>query len=132
MSGIAGWVEFNNSLPTTPDVAANMAATFTRHDGGKQKTMSDAEFAIVLAALNEPSDIYSDAGVAAAVFGSLRFTDPELATLSQDEGAAKALVDGFRRYRVALLQRMVGHFSFAVVMKQEKEALIAADRFGVH
>ena len=67
-----------------------------------------------------------------ALVGRVRWEDPELQQVSGEQGAAQALLRGYRRYGRDVVQRLSGGFALAVLDAARGEALIAVDRLGQH
>ena len=66
----------------------------------------------------------------AAIVGYPRWSDPELASLARGEGHAAALMEAYKRFGTKLLERLFGHFVFAILEPDRGRAFCAIDRFG--
>ncbi len=71
-----------------------------------------------------------DGGLHAAVAGRPRWRDPELAGLAAEAGAARALIEAWRRHGPRLLERLEGRFAVAVLETPAGTGLLACDRLG--
>lgn len=67
----------------------------------------------------------------AAVSGHVAWKKPELAALSEREGAAAALLQGFKKYGASVLESLAGSFNASVICEQTRSVLIATDRAGI-
>jgi asparagine synthase (glutamine-hydrolysing) len=73
-----------------------------------------------------------DKRIWAAIIGYPRWSDPELEALARQEGHAAALLEAYRRHGYDLLERLFGHFVFALLEPGCGRAFCAIDRFGVY
>ena len=75
------------------------------------------DWGVALALRGNPAECawHEEGGFAAAIIGYPRWTDNTLADLARGHGNAAALIDAFRRHGTDLLQRISGHFAFAIV-----------------
>ncbi|MEQ9606967.1 MAG: asparagine synthase-related protein [Kiloniellaceae bacterium] len=102
--------------------------------GPAAKAADTVQPAAALALRGDPdeSDWHEEGGFAAAVIGYPRWSDDALSALARARGDAAALIEGFRRHGSDLLQRLSGHFAFAIVEPARGRAFCAIDRFGVY
>ena len=127
MSGLAGWINFETSV-SSPDLIDRMAGRLARFDGSAVNVVRGSRCAITRAALGDTPAIYHTDGEIAVILGQVRFSDPVLARRARDEGAAKALVSGFRERGPAILESLQGAFALALILEKERRALLAVDR----
>ncbi|MGF1630378.1 MAG: asparagine synthetase B family protein [Kiloniellaceae bacterium] len=78
------------------------------------------------------SDWREEVGLCAVVVGYPRWADAELARLAAEQGHAAALLEAYRRHGCDLLDRLFGHFSFAILEPARGRAFCAIDRFGIY
>ena len=158
MSGLCGWLAA--AAPATDSRAAEAGATLAamtaalprRQDeppggAGRQEQKNGAGRHVLRdgahrqapgagLALADDSDADFEAAegetpIWAALVGQPRWSDPELAALSQVRGPAAALIAAYRRHGPGLLEGLFGHFALALLEPARGRALIAIDRFGV-
>ena len=77
------------------------------------------------------SSVFRDGPFLAAIGGTPRFSDPELAQLQAEAGSAAALLRGYRRDGSSVLQNVHGAFALAILDCEHNSALLAIDRIGI-
>src|SRR5215470_13538121 len=127
MSGICGWFDRDGSGPAAPTLAG-MTAPLTRFDRSAVRTASAAFGAV--AAAGGDGDVFQDGERLVAVWGKVRFTDKELASLAGRHGTAHALAHGYEAKGSGVLAALSGEFALAILNRRRGEALLAVDRIG--
>lgn len=136
MSGFCGWFVGAGADRVAetfePDRALGAMA-----DGlpcfGEIETHSTAQaaHALALRAGRAVGSWHKENGLTVALNGYPEWSDPELAGVSAEQGAAAALARAYRLHGTGLFDYLLGPFSFAVLDRGAGRALLAIDRFGV-
>jgi asparagine synthase (glutamine-hydrolysing) len=127
MSGLCGWFDPGRS-GAAPEVIAAMAASLDRFDGSSVRSAC-AAFGAVAAAGSDAS-VFQDSEGLAAVWGRIRFSDRGLAALAEQQGAARALAQGYASVGSGVLSAVSGACALAVLNGRSGEAMLAIDRMG--
>jgi asparagine synthase (glutamine-hydrolysing) len=130
MSGLCGWFRSERAGFVDPRVIAAMAAPLNRFDGSTVYSAS-ADFGAVAASGGNASVFQEDARLV-AVWGHGRFADTDLEALARQQGAARALAQGYARKGSGVLAALEGAFAFAILDGRSGEAVLAIDRMGTH
>ena len=108
-----------------------MASALSRFDGSAGCTASARFGAIATAALvNDDADIFQSDEQLVAIEGAMRFTDPDLSRLAEQNGIAQTLAEGYARKGTAILGALSGSFALAILNGRSGDAVLAIDRMG--
>jgi len=107
-----------------------MGQRLTRFDGTKANYVEVTGCAIASAPLGGRAQLARDGEIVAAVEGEPEFAESGLATFSREEGAARALIQGYRDRGERIVESVKGGFSLVIVHVDEARALLAIDRIG--
>ncbi|UGQ46220.1 asparagine synthetase B family protein [Massilia endophytica] len=126
MGGLCGWIGSSDEQLHT------MAAPLARFDSSPLHSASGGRSALALCAHGAAADIAGTDGLLTAVWGRPVWRDPALARLAEAEGHAHVLASLWQQGADRLCERMEGAFALAVIDNRKGEALLAADRMGIH
>ena len=73
-----------------------------------------------------------EGGRQGVIIGAPRWSDPQLAALARERGAAHALLQAYEQYDIRLFEHLGGPFSLALLDQARDRLLLAVDRMGVH
>ena len=140
MSGFCGWLAKEGCPGSAPPLLDRMAATLARPlaDAAAEtvatRSAESAEPAAALALRGTPEETAwrEEDELCAAIIGYPRWSDAALDALARRQGQAAALLEAYRRHGQDLLERLFGHFAFAVLDPKRDRLLSAIDRFGVY
>jgi asparagine synthase (glutamine-hydrolysing) len=107
-----------------------MAASLQRFDGSTSRSAS-AEFGAVAAA-GTHADVFQSGERIVGVWGDARFSDADLGAMARQQGAARALAQGYQRKGAGVLTTISGAYALAVLDHGSGEAMLAVDRMGTH
>lgn len=132
MSGICGWLAKKGSRGHAPQLLETMAASLS--SGPNARAQQSVDPSASLALRGDPQECFwhEDRGLSAVIIGYPRWADPALKALARQQGQAAALIEAYRRHDRGLLEKLSGHFAFAVVEPARRRAFCAIDRFGVY
>ncbi len=129
MGKICGWLgrhQYNQ-----PAVIENMLdAAIGYTDSPSFHCFSDQSAISVQNASTSPS-LYESEELCAVIEGNPEWSDPSLAKLDEQKGAAHALAEGFRLYGKQVLEHLFGEFGLCILKPNEDYALLAIDRIGI-
>src|SRR5262245_6461010 len=128
MSGLCGWFNGELSASAGPQAIAAMAAPLNRLDASAVRSAS-ADFGAVAVAGSD-ADVLQGSERIVAVWGTVRFADPDLDALARRQGVAHALSLGYDRRGSGILATVSGAFSLAILDRRSGEAMLATDRMG--
>jgi asparagine synthase (glutamine-hydrolysing) len=128
MSGFCGWTGLAASREEMRRWADRASASLSGDSASRAEAVFAREGAI--AAVPPRARAVADGGVVAFVQGAPAWDEPGLAAVAARDGAARALLEGWRRKGVALLDVLGGHFAAALLDEERGEALLATDRVG--
>jgi asparagine synthase (glutamine-hydrolysing) len=131
VSGICGWAGGSEGPPGQRRVLERMAEHLTRHDGGRARLLVKGHAALSCASPADSTDACEDHGAIAVVYGRPTWPDAELTALAAHNGLALSLIVGFREHGRAVLERLRGPFSLALVDFRQDDVLLAVDRFEI-
>ncbi len=126
MSGLTGWIAFGRKTGTAETIHTMASRLRFGADGPERILTGDGYMAAAVAA---PSllDYHQEPGATAILFGEARYGDATRRT-----GIAKQLIEAIKRHGPSALESLHGSFAVAVILEQEKQALLAVDRAAVH
>ncbi|MGI9305300.1 MAG: asparagine synthase-related protein, partial [Gammaproteobacteria bacterium] len=130
MAGVCGWIAAYGD-GNVPELAKKMAGRLARHDGSEVHTLGGARSAVAAAAPQGQADVCEHRGWRCALQGHYYWSDSEYSALTEKEGAARTLVNGFERHGTHVLDRLGGSFSVVLVNENRQLAFMATDRIGV-
>lgn len=130
MSGICGWVNYNQSLSDNTTLY-KMSNALCRNGNSSSKEFTDTRLSISLSSLYKNGNFYSGNDGSVAVIGDLRFTNG-LQLTSNNSGAAKALLSGFTNTKDFSLEHIRGQFSAVVYLPKQKRTILITDKTGSH
>jgi asparagine synthase (glutamine-hydrolysing) len=131
MSAFCGWLTTGGSDAPPAESLSTMAAAFRGH----HLETGSAVNATAAAWLTSPEP---RACLCAAedswtlIIGSPRWRDDVLTETQQAKGAAEALRFAYRKHGVELFSKIAGAFALVVLDRQQRTALLAIDRMGIH
>jgi asparagine synthase (glutamine-hydrolysing) len=128
---LCGWVGYRPDTGDARQVLLQM--TTGPSDTNPSETVSLVRGSVGLGAsrMSEHVAVVDDE-ILAIIAGSPIYTDAKLDQVAQREGAAAALVAGYRKVGTGVLQSLYGSFSLALVNYREETAFLAVDRMGIH
>ncbi|HLF22766.1 MAG TPA: asparagine synthase-related protein, partial [Burkholderiales bacterium] len=130
MSGICGWTAFNGDAPAR-SVLERMAARLARFGGGDVSLEWGAAASVAAAAPSHGATVYRSGQDLVAIHGHIRVADPALAERADRLGLPAALLETFRASGHAFLATLRGRFALALILAQDRKALLAVDRVSV-
>lgn len=77
------------------------------------------------------ASLFKDDALQAAITGTPLFFDPLLKEIAAAQGAASALLDGYRKQGKTILEQVHGNFALAILDCENDTALLAVDRIGI-
>jgi asparagine synthase (glutamine-hydrolysing) len=134
MSGISGWLSKETTTISPPTVLANMANAL---GNGLSETGSLDDRMVCREGLGlclRPGQL--DNGFAVldsihvAIDGQFRWRDKSLSDLAASRGHGAALVEAYRKFDVALFDKISGLFTLAIIDTEHNRSLVATDRMG--
>lgn len=131
MSGLCGWVCFDDFHQPSENQIHDMATHLNRDSASLTLNESSPYCSLSTVALNNRGYVYKDEYGMIAIFGFLRIDAAKIKHLVHNKGIANALFDLYHRKGEQILQYLAGPFSLAVVLKNEKKALLAIDHMGI-
>ena len=132
MSDFCGWLAKEGSRESAPQVLETMAAALPSSPGARAAQSVHPGASLALRADPRESAWAEEDGLRAVLIGYPRWSDPALDALARERGHASALLEAYRRHDRDLLDRLFGHFAFAVLDPKRDRLLCAIDRFGVY
>jgi asparagine synthase (glutamine-hydrolysing) len=129
VSGICGWFDPDGRGSANANIDC-MAATLVRFDASPVRSAAAPWGAVALAAGEGNGDLYQDGERLVVVYGSARFSDARLADSARRKGLARAIAEGYAEKGAAILERLAGSFSLALLDGVARKALLATDRMG--
>ncbi|MCH8997191.1 MAG: hypothetical protein IID48_02840 [Proteobacteria bacterium] len=137
MSGLCGWLAKGGHPDSAPALSDNalldkMAAALAADPTARPAGVARPGAGLALRGHPQESAWREDEGLWAAVIGYPRWSDAALGALAREEGHAAALLEAYRRHGRDLLERLFGHFVFAILEPGRGRAFCAIDRFGVY
>lgn len=130
MSGICGWTAFHGDIPAR-SVLESMAARLARFGGGEVHREYGDAAAIAATAPNRGALAYRNGSALAVIHGCPRVAAPGLAARATAIGLPAALIEAFRARGSEFLASLRGRFSLALILEQERRALLAVDRVSI-
>lgn len=127
MSGLAGWA---GAVPPSRERGAVLDAMLAGL-GAPRATPRRALPGGALGLGANGDGVFEDAGALYAVDGDPVWHEPELATLARQRGHGAALAEAYRCHGAALVERLHGAFTLAVVDAAAGTAFLAIDRMGI-
>lgn len=127
MSGLCGWLGASRSDKPAEAILSAMAAALGPAAGSRE-----ARAAAGLWVDGDSSRLFFDERHLVAVFGDPWWPAPDLAERARERGHAETALEAFRRSGLDFLAQIRGPFSLALLDLEAGEAMVAADRFGVH
>ncbi len=79
-----------------------------------------------------PASVHHHDGICAAIIGTPRWADSQLAKQAQEAGHASALLAAYREHGRDLLRQLHGPFAISISDGPNQKALLAIDRIGIH
>ena len=132
MSGFCGWLAKDGAADSATALLREMAAAMTTALPGHSAEATWPGAGLTLRADRRESAWREEDGIAALVIGYPRWLDDDLASLARAQGQAAALLEAYRRHDRNLLEKLAGHFVFAILEPLRGRAFCAIDRFGVY
>ncbi len=132
MSGLCGWLAKAGNPDTAPALLDKMAVALPAGPAARLAGAARPDAGLALRGHPQESAWREDEGLWAAVIGYPRWSDAALGSLAREEGHAAALLEAYRRHGRDLLERLFGHFVFAILEPGRGRAFCAIDRFGVY
>lgn len=126
MTALCGWTGGALSAPETT------LATMGQRLGGsnlQRSAIHAPQGALLTAALRQAPAIASDGQLHATLLGTPQFADAGLRQLAQQQGAAAALLAGYKQYGPQVLQQLHDRYCVVVLDLASDTALLAVDRF---
>lgn len=130
MSGLCGWIGYGATSAENRQIVERMVGPLARFDGSEVQALVGGGSALAVAARGDSAHLYQQEGLLVAVWGRVRFMDSRLALLAQAEGVAKALADGWRQGREAVLPLLEGAYALCILDDAAGEGVLAVDRMG--
>lgn len=128
MSGICGWIAFDGNAPTR-EVIERMGSRIARFGGGSLLVEHGASASIAGAAAGRVA-IQRNNQDFAALSGTIRTSDGRLNERAGRDGWPAALLAAFRENGHSFLSSLHGRFSLALILGQDRRALLAVDHAG--
>lgn len=132
MSGFCGWIAKEGHSNAAPAVMDRMTSALPPVPGARPQGTATPGSGLALRGHPQESAWREGEGLWAAIIGYPRWSDAALDALAREEGHAAALLEAYRRHGRDLLERLFGHFVFAIVEPRHGRAFCAIDRFGVY
>ncbi len=123
MSGLCGWLAKEGNPDTAPALLDKMAAALPAGPAARPAGAAQSDVGLALRGHPQESAWREDHGLWAAIIGYPRWSDPALGALAREEGHAAALLEAYRRHGRDLLERLFGHFVFAILEPGRGRAL---------
>lgn len=127
MSGLCGWLGASDSEKPAEGILSAMARAIGSAAGSREARQGGA-----LWVDDAPSRLFCNGRHLVAIAGDPWWSAPELAGRAREQGHAETLLEAFRRNGLDFLGQIRGPFSLALLDLEAGEAVLAADRFGVH
>jgi len=131
MSGICGWAGHAGADGDVRAWISRMAEPLAEADRVEVRTWTAQDAALAAAALGGPAGLASRDGLAVALAGRPHFDDEGLAETARREGAASALVEGYRASGARVWELLLGGWAAAIVDTRDDTVVLAADRVGI-
>ncbi|MDX2458070.1 MAG: asparagine synthase-related protein [Gammaproteobacteria bacterium] len=130
MGSICGW----SGMGLGPDMSQQTITAMLKACGETDNNKSDSDYDGASAlgiskGLYATSHFHQD-GIRAAIVGSPTWDDRELSDTATKQGAGAALIKAYRAFGKDLLSRLHGPFALAIT--DDRQALVAIDRIGIH
>jgi asparagine synthase (glutamine-hydrolysing) len=128
MSGFTGWVGVSDQKHSTSTISEQMGPLLTGAASVPAKMCANNRNGLLSCGTTswvETPDVW------AAIDGSPRWLDPDLAAIARSDGNAAALLSAYRQQGKDLLKNVGGDFALAVVEADENRGLFAIDRSGI-
>lgn len=130
MGGLCGWFGNSFNAEISTQTIEEMLSECGCPAGSSTSKISGVSHGLAVIQDIYCVSIAEQDGVRAALLGSPKWEDRELAEMASTLGLANSLIKAYRDYGRGFLQRLHGAFALAVLT--EREALIAIDRIGIH
>jgi len=131
MSGICGWS--NNTL--SPDIGQTtlkrMASKLLINTSHVITADFSKHYALTAVGSLQGSSVHYQSGVSAAVHGSIRWLDIEMAATANEQGYARAIIEAYQKHGVDFLSKISGSFALSIIDEVNQRTLIAIDRIGI-
>lgn len=132
MSGFCGWLAKDGVAEAAPALLEKMAITLPAAATAQSADATWPTAGLSLRADRQESAWQQDSGLSAVIIGYPRWLDSDLASLARAQGQAAALLEAYRRHDRNLLEKLSGHFVFAILEPGRGRVFCAIDRFGVY
>ncbi len=109
-----------------------MAATLAAASTTRSAEILRPNTGLALRAAPQESAWREEEDFCAAIIGYPRWLDAALEALAREQGHAAALLEAYRRDGCDLLEKLGGHFVFAILQPSRGRVFCAIDRFGVY
>ena len=128
MTGLCGWLSRPDTISSEAAVLKRMSRVLGWYDRAPVQTLTAAWGGIATTAFSGAA-LFRDSQCMTAVWGDVRFKDPELQRLALARGPAEALFTGYAHKGAPILHDLEGSFALAL-LRADGEALLAVDRIG--
>ena len=126
MGGLTGWITFDHGAIVSETIHS-MSSRLRFAADSHEQVFSTGGCAVTAVAAPAMLDFHQEPGAMAIILGS-----PSFGKSSQGTGAAKQLIEAVRRDGPSALESLHGRYVLAVILEQEKQALLAVDRAAVY
>ena len=132
MSGICGW--FGTLPPETSadEVIREMSGPLQKFDGASATFLRGKDFQICGSSLLKDLSCAQANGYSAVIWGTPRFTSPELLTIAREQGSARALIAAYENDGAQCLRHIEGAFALALASDSNARLLLGSDRMAIH
>lgn len=132
MSGLCGWLAKEANADSSPALLDRMTATLPAASPTHAAETLQSNVGLALRGHPQESAWREESGLSGAIIGYPRWSDAALEALAREQGHAAALLEAYRRHGCDLLEKLAGHFVFAVLQPDRGRVFCAIDRFGVY
>ena len=130
MSGICGWIGGSLSQDLIDATLAHMEDALPRGEKKWKDKISPTD-AVFLNSSSEELISFSDKEIRVVIAGSPQWRDCEFTSYAQNHGLAAALAQAYQKHGQDCLQYLYGSFALAILLPEQKTALLAVDQMGI-
>ena len=133
MTGICGWLSFENDDTLSTKQAKELASSLSLNEGDQIQVESSGSCTVVFVGHDDfQGGIAKKEDIIAAYRGNLIWQDQELKAFSDEHNGAETLIHAYHQHGPALVEKLDGDFVFVLCDVQQKTFFLARDRAGVH
>ena len=130
MGSICGWTGKGLGPDTSRQAIDSMLAECGRAAHVESESRYDDIGGLAICEGLYATSFLEQDGIRAALVGSPRWDDKELAGIASNLGSAASLIRAYRNFGTDLLSRL--HGPFALTVQDGDQTLVAIDRLGIH